>query len=314
MAVPFTGLGLYNGFRGNRWLKNRIKIFKQFVIPSLRNQTNNNFVLWCSWRHEEKNNPLVRELIQYLDQIKEFKTVHTFHGICFYDDKYDEREARSRLLESLRGSIGELLDTIGEVDYVYMTIQPSDDCYSEGVVSGIQKVFEESDVQAFGFDRGYIINYLTKQVKEYNPETNPPFYTIKFPRDVFADPLKHADFTSLKRDVGGYKAGTPIPSHEYVKDALKYGTVRAREFMVGCHLDNTSTVFDHPYAGDDVDPMILSKFGLSAAENLIIPFSFGKYVLNRLPYGAKRKLRYWSGERKWIMRPFFAAVYNFLRS
>ena len=29
---PFTGLGLYNGFRGNRWLKNRIKIFKEFVV------------------------------------------------------------------------------------------------------------------------------------------------------------------------------------------------------------------------------------------------------------------------------------------
>ena len=54
---PFTGLGLYGGFRGNRWLQNRIQIFKQFVIPSLKAQTNKDFTLWISWRPEEKNNP-----------------------------------------------------------------------------------------------------------------------------------------------------------------------------------------------------------------------------------------------------------------
>ncbi len=69
MYVPFTGLGLYNGFRGNRWLKNRIEIFKQFVIPSLLNQTDQDFILWVSWRREEKNNPIIKEFKQYLENI-----------------------------------------------------------------------------------------------------------------------------------------------------------------------------------------------------------------------------------------------------
>ena len=33
MYMPFSGLGLYNGFRGNRWLKNRIKICKLRIRP-----------------------------------------------------------------------------------------------------------------------------------------------------------------------------------------------------------------------------------------------------------------------------------------
>src|SRR3990167_2742486 len=46
-ACPFTGLGLHAGFRGNVWLKNRIHIFEQFVLPSLLlNQTNTDFILW----------------------------------------------------------------------------------------------------------------------------------------------------------------------------------------------------------------------------------------------------------------------------
>ena len=66
LHVPWTGLGLYGGFRGNRWLKNRIQIFKQFVVPSLLAQTEQNFILWCAFRHEERDNPLVKELKKYL--------------------------------------------------------------------------------------------------------------------------------------------------------------------------------------------------------------------------------------------------------
>ena len=66
LYVPFTGLGLYNGFRGNKWLKKRIQIFKQFVVPSLHAQINQNFIIWISWRPEEKNNHIVKEFYQYL--------------------------------------------------------------------------------------------------------------------------------------------------------------------------------------------------------------------------------------------------------
>jgi hypothetical protein len=249
---PWTGLGLYNGFRGNRWLKNRIKIFKQFVVPSLQAQTSKKFVLWCSWRPEEKNNPHVKELMKWLEGIKEFKSVHTFHGICFYDDKYPDDVARDRLVTSLHGSVGDLYDVIGESEYIYMTIQPSDDLYEKGVVDTLQWMFENEDWQAIGFKKGYIINYWTKEVAEYNPTTNPPFYTIKFTREDFTDPLKHLRYTSLKHDVEKYKTGTPLPSHEYVGDCLKYTQIDERGFMVGTHMENISTTWQIPFKGKTI--------------------------------------------------------------
>lgn len=312
LHCPWTGLGLYGGFRGNRWLKNRIKVFKQFVIPSLKVQTNKNFVLWCAWRHEEKNNPYVLELIEWLNGVKEFKSVHTFNGICFYDDKYKQEEAINRLLNSIHRSIGELLDTISEVDYVYMTIQPSDDIYRCDAVDIIQEELSNSELQAFGFKKGYIMNYRTKELADYNPTTNPPFYTIKFPRDIFINPLAHAQYTALKADSGQYRAGTPLPSHEYVKDCLKYKSVDERGFLVGTHGENISTIFTHPFKGRELTggekENVLAMFGIDKVEPLDIKISFRKWLLRKLPHKVQRKLRYWFGEL------LYNKIYEFLRN
>src|SRR3990167_4130998 len=296
MYMPFTGLGLYNGFRGNRWLKNRIKICRQFVIPSLQAQTCKDFTLWISWRPEERHNHLVRDFQEWLEGTG-LDVIHTFSGVCFYDDKYPDDVARERLISSVHGSMIELVNvTEGDSGYewVLMTIQPSDDCYHRNAVKGIQQAFQENDkLQAIGFTKGYIMDYQTKQLAEWNPKTNPPFYTIKFHRPDFINPLKHVEYTALKRDVGNYKAGTPLPSHEYVGECLNYGVIEERGFLVGTHSDNISTVFDHPYAnGDLTGSPILKNFGLENVPSLKVPFSIRRIIFKKLPYKLKRKLRY----------------------
>lgn len=308
MYCPWTGLGLYNGFRGNRWLRNRIKVFKQFVIPSLQAQTSKNFILWCSWRREERHNVHVMQLMEYLDGITEFKTVHTFSGVCFWDDKYSNREARGRLLTSLHGAMGVLCDYVSEADFVYMTIQPSDDCYHKNAVKAIQAVFNETDLQAVGFKNGYMMNYLTKEVAEYNPNTNPPFYTIKFPKKDFLDPLGHANYTALKVDTEKYPVGTPCPSHEYVGMCLKYQQIDQRGFLVGTHGENISTIFNHPFRGKAVGQEVLADFGLTDVPPLKIQISIRKKILRRLPHRVQRKLRYIFGERFW------QKFYDFIRN
>ena len=295
MYVPWTGLGLYGGFRGNRWLKNRIQIFKQFVIPSLEAQTEKNFTLWHSWRPEEKHNPIVKEFIEYLGHTL-LSSVHTFHGLCFWDDKYPDAIASDRLLTSLHGSMGELFEEVGQADYVLMTIQPSDDCYRKDAVAGIQKIFRETDLQACGFTKGYVCNYQTKELAEWNPSTNPPFYTIKFPKKTFTDPRLHAEYTG------------PYKSHEYIGDKLRYGKIEERGFLVGTHGENISTIFNHPFKGQQIDAEVLKDFCLDTAEPLKIRFSIRKRILRMLPYKVQRKLRYLIGERFW------ARIYELLRS
>lgn len=293
MYVPFTGLGKFDGFRGNRWLKNRITVFKEYVVPSLQAQTDRNFTVWISWRHEERNNPHVLELMAYMDRVKEFKTVHTFHGVCFWDDKYPDDVARDRLLTSLLGTMGELVNEVGECDYVIMTIQPSDDCYESRAMHGLKSVFEDNPgLQALGFTKGYICNYSTKEVSEYNPTTTPPFFSIKFPREVFIDPLKHADYTG------------PYKSHEYIGDKLKFGSIDERGFLVGTHGENISTYFDHPFKGIEVDSSLLRDFGIYDSPKLKFRLGWKRWILRKLPHKVRRKIRYWFTEK----------IYDFLRS
>lgn len=265
MYVPFTGLGLKKGFRGNTWLKNRIQVFKQFVIPSLLNQTCQNFILWVSWRPEERSNSHVEELFDYLKLRCPFKVIFTYHGVCFWDDKYPDKEAYQRLLMSVHRSGVEIAAQIPETDQVLMTIQPSDDMYSSKAVEAIQEFFRTNAyLDALGFAQGYIINYATKEVAEYNPKTNPPFYTIRFPKAIFENGQKHLEYTG------------PYKSHEFVPDHLRYASANDRGFMVGTHGENISTVFNHVFKGRvlgiDEQREVLKEFGILGA----LPFKTRK--------------------------------------
>jgi hypothetical protein len=99
-----------------------------------------------------------------------------------------------------------------------------------------------------------------------------------------------------------YKAGTPCPSHEYYPDCLPYGIFQDRGFLVGCHGENISTYYDHPFRGEKVEG-VLQQFGLADVPVLKLKPSLRKWIMRKLPHPIRRKLRFWS-ER----------VYNFLRS
>lgn len=296
MYVPFTGLGLYNGHRGKRWLQNRIKIFKQFVIPSLHAQTNRDFIIWVSWRHEDRGDKQVKELERYILD-RGFRTVFTYSGVCFWDDKYPDEVAKGRLINALHGSMGVLINAMDNADTVLMTIQPSDDCYYKEAVAEAQTFFEENpDYGAFGYKKGFVADYTKLKIAEWNPKTTPPFYTIKFKRDVFIDPFKHFAYT------GGYK------SHEYVKDFIKSQYSDFRGFLVGTHGENISTIFAHPFTGAPYGFAVLHSFGLGYTKPLKISLSIRKILMRKLPYGWQRKLRYWFGER------LYSKFYNWIRA
>lgn len=300
--VPFSGLGLYNGFRGNRWLRNRIAVFKQFVLENLKKQTDQDFILWVSWRPEERNNKYVKELERYIRN-KGFNYVFTYSGVCFWDDKYEDEEARERLASALHGSIKDLVDKL-DCEYVDMLIQPSDDIYHIDTIGNMKNTFNsDPSIQAIGHQRGYMMDYTTKNMVEYNPKTNPPFFCIRFPKDKFVDTPKHMQYTG------------PYKSHEYIIDFLKMRHWEHRGFIVGTHQDNISTTFDHPYGGAKIeDKNILAEFGIDNVNPIVIPWSPFRALFKRLPYKVKRKLRYWAGDKKWVLKPVFVIIYKILRS
>lgn len=291
LTIPFTGLGLFEGYRGDTWLKNRIAIFKQFVLPSILGQTEKNFWIWLQFRPQEETNPIVQEFVNSLGSIRGLRVIVTYHGITMWDDKYSDEIAKQRLIHSLEKSLPELEQVI-EGDYVLDTIQPSDDIYMTNAVELIQKAAKKKD-GAFGWRKGYIMKYDSLDVAEYNPKTIPPFFTVKYPRETFLSPKKHFDFA-------------PFRSHEYIADHLDYHDFRnKRGFIVGTHGENTST--SYALAGRKVSNEVLIKAGLFGVEPLTVkkdkkrilkkkflnlfPASWQRWYIRKLSPGVREAIR-----------------------
>lgn len=296
MYTPFTGLGLYGGYRGKRWLRNRIHIFKQFVIPSLQAQTNKDFTLWISWQNEDMNTETVLELADWLSSNTNLRFIFTYSGVCFWDDKYAPEIAQKRLAEAIHGAVPYLSAEIGQDEDVLVTIQPSDDCYSIDTVERIHELFKKYDwAQAVAYKRGYVMDYMSRKIAEWNPTTNPPFYTIKFKSKVFLNPFSHIEYAGIE-------------SHEFLPTKLQTIEMPERGFLVGTHGENISTIFEHPFRGTEVFVTVLRQFGLDNVPALKLPVSIRKKFMRMLPHNWQRKLRYILGER------FVAKIYEILRS
>ena len=240
VSIPFSGLGLFDGYRGDGWLKYRIELFHKYTLKSLLKQTEQDFLIWLQFRPEEKNNPLIKTI-----KIPH-RHIMTFEGIGIWDDR-KENEGQ-RLLDRLTKSLPKL--DIGTEDVKLVNIA-SDDMYSEEVIASIkEQPFEEGTVLTHRL--GYIYT-ISDRLAEWNPETHPPFHTIMFSNETFSNPQKHFDF--IRR----------CKSHELIPEIFKEVRMPDRRYMVLVHNANISTNWVHHFRGKEVfykteKEKILSKF------------------------------------------------------
>ena len=261
MYVPMTGLGLHDGYRGDDWFKYRIELFKNYTLKSLLNQTNKNFVIWMSFRPEEEDNPITKRFADFMAKM-DLACVFTFGGLCFWDDKYPDSIAGKRLKDNLEISMKELREKLGGImlgkKFVYETIQPSDDLYHKDAVEEIKKKEIIFDKQAMIFKNGYMHNTENRRVAEYNPTTNPPFYTLIYPVNTFFNPEKHIEY------MRGFK------SHEDILKLFDCIQLPDNKYCVVVHKKNISTNWQHPFRGKiysiEEGAIIMRRFGLEIGE------------------------------------------------
>lgn len=279
--IPFTGVGLFGGFRGDNWLSKRIEIFKQYTLKSLMNQTNKDFVTWISFRPQERNNKLVTELGVYLDALQ-FPFAFTFDGLMYADDRFFSRfkpripfikrtirgmwrakklnlyalwdicrDKNASLEKRLHNSLGSLRPHFEAADFVYMTRIDSDDMFRMDAIAKIQMT--ETNHKAVIIRKGYVFNRITRELSEWNPTTNPPFHTIIFPYNVFFDAKKYIEY------MAGYR------THEDVPNIYDYVELIERLYCVLTHDVNISTTYTHRFRGRKTEEKdsILKEFGIN---------------------------------------------------
>ena len=247
--IPFTGLGLHGGYRGDSWFKYRIGLFKKYTLQSLLNQTNRNFITWIAVRPEERFNPICQEFHKFMMKLKDFPCVFTYGGIPIWDDKYKN----DNLLERLEKTLPELKRFLKDEQWVYETCQPSDDVFHINEMKEIQEK-EPKENRTLIHDKGYVFNEETQRLAEWNPLINPPFHTVMFPADVFFDPKKHFDY--MKNSI----------NHEDIIRKFDCVKLPDKRYCVVVHGKNISTNWWHPFRGKvfnwEEGKEILKDFGM----------------------------------------------------
>lgn len=268
--IPWTGVGLHGGFRSQAWFKHRAEIFKNYTLKSLANQTNKDFLLWCSFRPEEENNPITKEIGEAITKAG-LRYIFTFDGLMYHDDKFTSYALKNKvknglqmlwdgyktkewkplsqvwrytwenkndtLLARLTRSLSQLKESIGDsYEWVYLTRIDSDDMFHKDVVALLQAQ-APAYRRGLTFKDGLMYNTITGQLAEWLPPTNPPFHTIIFPASTFLDAHAHKEYY---RD---------FHSHEDTTRVFDCINLDDNKYCVTAHgKDHISTSWDVPLA------------------------------------------------------------------
>lgn len=282
IMIPFSGVGI-DTFRDDYWLEYRIEIFKQYTLKSLQNQSNTKFMLWLTFRPEDKHSWALQGLWEALKEVH-IPYISTFGGLMYYDDKFAPglknlaknalrvvrgcyrtkqwdilipsltgllRNKNQTLPQRLDHSLESLQKNLHNIDWIYLTRLDSDDMLHREAVADIQGVAPEYKL-AITMKRGYITD--THHIAEYIPTTNPPFHTIVFPGRVFLDSLSHWQY------YGDFQ------SHEDIPRLFTTKSIPNGRYCVVTHdlRQQISTVFFHPFRGKLVGQGVLKDFGITS--------------------------------------------------
>lgn len=248
ICTVFTGRGIKQ-FGGDEWYRERIKIFKKYCLKSLLNQTNKDFIHWICFRPEEENNPITKELGQYLGKLNH-NCIFTFHGQPFWDDKTSNLNIEKRIQDS----VGAISEHIKGKDYVYFTVLDSDDMFHKDMVKMIQGENYEYK-KALTPIKGLILNAKTGQLADWNHPSCPPYYTIMFPSEMFLDAKKQIEYYY------------PFVSHEDILRIFKCKRLPDDMYCCTVHSGNISTHWEHSAMGEEYFyeseiKSILKNFGI----------------------------------------------------
>ncbi len=250
--IPFSGLGRFNGYRGDDWFKERIKLFENYTVKSLQNQSEKDFTVWISFREEEQLNPLTEEVTRIMRE-SGLKYIMTFHGIAMWDDRGIEHN--DDLVERLDKTIGAIKPLFIGKDYAYITNFSSDDMLEKDAVKLIQNE-EYEERKALYFMNGFVYNEQTGQLAEWNRDSSGSQYTVMYPKEVLMDAKKWFAYEMAC-----------LKSHEYIPQCYNAKCLEDWKFMCMVHGYNISTGWDNSFRGkeffyEEEKQSILKNFGI----------------------------------------------------
>lgn len=141
------------------WIENRLRIFRQYTLQSLKAQTNQDFLVLINCHDETLN--IINEFLNGFEKLPEnIKIVGT--------TKFKE----------------EVKNAITGFKYLYLVRLDSDDMYHKDFVNLISNYNNLIGTEALMNKNGYVYNHNTKELAKWE-FFSPPFYTLIYDVDNY---------------------------------------------------------------------------------------------------------------------------------
>ncbi len=143
------------------WMDHRFNLFKQFCLPSIKNQSNKNFK-WLIY-FDQNTDKYYKEEFNKISQFNDFLIVK-------YVDGY------SQFLKRYKDDLNDLRDK--DKKYIITTRFDNDDCFHRDAIAMIQKQFDYQGYMAVNFIKGYQLQIEPKYYLYINYSFSNPFVSL----------------------------------------------------------------------------------------------------------------------------------------
>lgn len=143
------------------WMDHRVDLFRQFCLPSIKNQSNKNFK-WLIYFDKNTDNC-------FKDKFDKISRANDFFKVKYVDDY-------SQFLNRYKDDLNDLRDKGKK--YIITTRFDNDDCFHGDAIEMIQKQFDYQKYMAINFIKGYCLQVEPKYYLYKNYSFSNPFVSL----------------------------------------------------------------------------------------------------------------------------------------
>lgn len=153
----------------DEWLTDRFELFESYCLPSVKNQTNQNFV-WCVFF--DVNTPL-----KYKQRINALSEDYSNFRPIYIDGM---AELRTSLIEYINKNISD------NDDFIITTRLDNDDILHKHFIKTIQDLYKPIDNTVIDLREGYLVSLINKnsEIRDYKSHFNPFISLIENSKNI----------------------------------------------------------------------------------------------------------------------------------
>lgn len=179
ISISFNTIGFSDSRRSEDWIRDRLEIFQNYTLKSLRHQNNQDFITFVEY--DKSTEPFI------FSELKKYQPLPA--NVIFVDS------ATPHICREIRN-----------YKYLYLVRLDSDDMFCKTFISQLHAYKPKKDTLALINQEGFIYDAVNKRLGEYYDDS-PPFYTLIYKTEDYLKGIRyklpngHLDVIKLPHEI-----------------------------------------------------------------------------------------------------------------